>query len=436
MIRKIQEIILSLISSSTRKAFLSNTGWLFGEKVYSMILSLFVGLLTARYLGPNNYGILNYGNSFVSIFLTVSVLGLDTILVNEILKSPQNSGKYLGSGISMRVAAAFLSIIIINITVFILNPHNNLILIITFIQSSSLIFRSFDLFNYWFQSKLNSKFSVIARSGSLTVVSAFRIYLLIIHASVMFFAFTYLIDALTVALIMLFLYKKEKSHKLKVSIKTSKYLFSSSYHFMFSSIFVVLYCQMDNILVGQFLGTKQVGIYTVACVITSLWVFIPYALIESARPIIMSAKENNEKVYLRRLKQLYSIVFWLGVLVALVMTAFSGFVVNLLYGIDFINAAVPLAISIWGQPFAMLGSTRNIWLVCEHKNKFSKYFVFWGFIFNLFFNILFIPILGIVGSALASFITQILVSSIVPLFFKQTRSSTKIMLKAICFNFK
>jgi O-antigen/teichoic acid export membrane protein len=435
MLIKIQTFLSQFKSGTTKLRFISNTGWLFGERVYSMILSLFVGLLTARYLGPSNYGLLNYGYSFVSIFLPICVLGFDTILVNEIVKKPSNSGTYLGSGIAMRVGAALVSIILIDITVFILNPNNSLILFVTFVQSCSLVFRSFDLLNYWFQSKLASKFSVIARSGSMTIVATFKVYLLIIHASVALFAFSYLLDALVVAVLMLFLYNKGSEYKLKVSIKISKYMFSSSYHFMLSSIIVVLYMQMDVILIGQFLGTKQVGFYSAAMVITGFWVFVPNALIESARPIIMGAKESSEELYLRRLKQLYCVVFWLGVFVAVIMSICSGFVVNILYGSAYSKAAIPLSISIWGQPFAMLGVTRGIWIVCEHKNKYTKYYVAIGFIFNLVLNIIAIPIMGIVGSALATFLTQIVVSCISPIFYKETKYSTKLMIEAIRLKF-
>lgn len=432
---KITDVFSGFKNNRTKKKFIANTSWLFGEKVYSMLLSLFIGLLTARYLGPQNYGILNYGYAFVSIFLPVCILGLDNILVNEIVKKPTNAGVYLGSGIAMRIGAALISIIFIDITVYVLNPNNSLILFVTFIQSCSLIFRAFDLLNYWFQSKLASKFSVIARSGSLTVVASFKVYLLITHASVALFAFSYILDAFVVAVLMLLLYKKQSEFKLNVSINTSKYLFSSSYHFMLSSIFIVLYMQMDNILIGQFLGTKLVGIYSAAIVITGLWSFVPNALIESARPIIMGSKGNNEEYYLKRLKQLYCVVFWLGVFVAVLMTICSGFVVNILYGRPYSAAAFPLSISIWGQPFAMLGVTRNIWTVSEKKNKYNKYFVICGFVFNIVFNIMFIPVWGIAGSAIATFITQIIVSLIAPLFFKQTKVSTKIIFEAICFRF-
>ena len=53
-----------LVSQEFRKYF-ANTSWLLGERILRMVISLFVGIYVARYLGPERYGLLSYSVSFV-----------------------------------------------------------------------------------------------------------------------------------------------------------------------------------------------------------------------------------------------------------------------------------------------------------------------------------------------------------------------------------
>ena len=69
----------------------------------------------------------------------------------------------------------------------------------------------------------------------------------------------------------------------------------------------------------------------------------------------------------------------------------------------------------------------------NNKNKYSKYYIFWGAIINFILNLVLIPKLGIEGAAVATLISQIVVALIAPLFYKETRVTVKHMIEAICF---
>jgi Na+-driven multidrug efflux pump len=89
-----------------------------------------------------------------------------------------------------------------------------------------------------------------------------------------------------------------------------------------------------------------------------------------------------------------------------------------------------LSISIWAGTFAMLGSSRGIWLISEGLQRYSVIYISSGAIVNIILNYLLIPIIGGYGAALATLISQVTVSIIVPLFIKETRISVIMMLKA------
>lgn len=88
----------------------------------------------------------------------------------------------------------------------------------------------------------------------------------------------------------------------------------------------------------------------------------------------------------------------------------------ILYGEAYLGAVETLRIAIWFETFAMIGTARGIWILCENKNKYVKYYLGIGAVVNLILNSVLIPKFGINGAAFAALVTQITTSLIAPLF--------------------
>lgn len=410
-----------------------NTIWIIAERIFQMIISLIVGALSARYLGPSNYGLINYGTSIVTFFLSIAKLGLENIIIKEYIENKNKNGEIIGTALVMRIISSLISICLIYILVTILKPNEELVKIITLIQSISLIFQSYEIIDYWFQSRLDSKYVSISKSIAYTLVSVYKIFLLITKKTVIWFAVSTTIDYIVIFIILIIIYKKTCNQKISFSKNTAKKLLKKSYHFIISGMFVTLYMQMDKIMIGNYLSEYYVGLYSAATTICTLWSFIPEAIINSMRPTIYESKKNNEQNYLNKLRLLYCIIFWMGILFSIIITIFSKLIITILYGKNYLLAQSSLIIVVWYTAFAYLGSARGVWIVCEEKNRYSKKYIMIGAIINLLLNYLLIPRFGIEGAAIATLISQAVVAIFAPLLYKETRISTKYMLEGIIF---
>ena len=424
------DLIIKLKSLRKRNVA-KNAMWMISERIIQMIISLFVGVISARYLGPENYGTLNYGLALVTLFSSIAKLGLESIIVKEYISNKDRNGLIMGSALLLRMISGLLSIVTIMIYISIFNPNDHVIFITTLLQSLILIFEVFDLIDFWFQSQLKSKYVAIAKTIAYIVMSVYKIVLLVLGKSVEWFAFATSLEYIVILIILSIMYYKNGGQKLKVSLKLGANLLKQSYHFIISGLLVTIYTQMDKIMIGHYIDQTQVGLYSAATAISSMWGFIPNAIINSMRPTIYDAKEKNEELYLRRLKQLYAIVFWCGAFFALGITIFSKLIVEILYGQEYLGATIPLIILSWSTIFAYLGTARGVWVVCENKNKYTKRYVFWGAIVNLILNAILIPTIGICGAAIATLIAQIIVAMLAPAFYKDTKASVRHMLDAI-----
>lgn len=411
--------------------FLQNTGWMAFAQIYQMVISLFIGVISARYLGPTNYGTINYAASYISFFTIFCALGLEGIVVKEMISKREQEGIILGSGIAMRLIAGVLSMIAVCVIVYFLNPNDSVLLTVTFLQSIILPFNAFHLIDMWYQSKLNSKVSTIIRCISYTLMSLYKIYLLITGKSVEWFAFSTSLDSLLIALMFMLMYRKNGTRKLKFDYYTSKELLLQSYHLIISTMMAVLYSQMDRVMIGKMMTQTDVGFYTAAATICNMWVFIPQAFANSARPVIMELKDKDSNMYIRRLKQLMGFIFWIGALFSIVFTVMADFIIHVLYGDAYTMAKGPLIILIWSTVFSSLSYPRSIWMICENKQNYTKYILIWGVILNLILNYYGIKYLGIIGAAIATLFTEIMTCIISPMFYKEMRIFIRYLLESI-----
>ena len=97
--------------------YFKNTSWLFAEKIIRMMVGLFIGIWVARYLGPEQFGLFSYAVSFVGLFIAISTLGLDTIVVRELVKNESNRDILLGTAFRLKLLGAFGVIIVLGIAV-------------------------------------------------------------------------------------------------------------------------------------------------------------------------------------------------------------------------------------------------------------------------------------------------------------------------------
>lgn len=423
--------MLEQIKKFFTNKFFQNTSWMVFAQIYQMVISLFIGVISARYLGPSNYGTINYAASYISFFTIFCALGLEGIVVREIISKREQEGIILGSGIIMRLIAGVLSMVAVCIIVYFLNPDDHILLVVTFLQSIILPFNAFNLIDMWYQSNLNSKVSTIIRCISYTVMSLYKVFLLITGKSVEWFAFSTSLDSLLIALMFMLMYKRNGTRKLKFDYNTSKELLLQSYHLIISTMMAVLYSQMDRVMIGKMMTQTDVGYYTAAATICNMWVFIPQAFANSARPVIMEVQEHNKSLYIKRLKQLSGFIFWIGVLFSIAFTVLADFIILVLYGKAYMMAKGPLVILIWSTVFSSLSYPRSIWMICENKQNYTKYILIWGVILNLILNYFGIKYFGIIGAAIATLFTEIMTCIISPMFYKEMRIFIRYLLESI-----
>ncbi|MDD3595839.1 flippase [Sulfuricurvum sp.] len=406
--------------------YFKNTSWLFGEKILRMIVGLFVGVWVVRYLGPEQFGLLSYAQSFVGLFVVIATLGLDSIIIRELVHDERHKDALLGTAFWLKLIGAILVLITLAIAVnFTSNDTytNSLV----FIIASATIFQCFNVIDFYYQAKVLGKYIVYSNVISLLVSSIVKITLILIKAPLIAFAWAIAFDSIVLAMGYLFFYLKNHSlftiQHLTFNKNIAFSLLKDSWPLILSGMVIAVYMRIDQVMIKEMLGNEAVGQYAAAVRISEAWYFVPMVIASSVFPAIINAKKISEELYYARLQQLYNFMVWLSIAIAFPLTFLSDWIINLLYGEQYNQAGSVLMIHIWTGVFVFLGVASGKWYVSENLQKLAFSRTFYGVIVNILLNILMIPKFGIYGAAIATLISQAVASYIADLFSKKTRNN-------------
>jgi len=410
------------IRSTGFKRYFTNTSWLMAHRVLSMVVALFVGVYVARYLGPERFGLMSYAGSFVGLFTALATLGLDGIVVRELVKTPERRNELLGTAFWLKAGGAILMWLCIAVAIPFANNDtqtNILIAIIAF----AVIFQAFNVIDINYQAEVNSKYVVYAHLVQIVVSSITKLIFVWISAPLVWFAYVFLLDAVVhaVGLTAMYLKNTGKIWYWKWRWETAKELLRDSWPLILSGMAIMIYMRIDQVMIKEMLDASAVGNYAAAVRLSEAWYFIPMAITSSVFPAIISAKKQSEELYYLKLQKLYDLMVWLAVAIALPTTFLAPWVIRVLYGEAFFPAAKVLSIHIWAGVFVFLGCANGRWIIVENLQYIATIRSATGAMVNVALNIVFIPKYGINGAAIATFFSVLVASHIAFLFINKAR---------------
>lgn len=408
-----------------------NAGWLIGGKIAQMLVNLLVGLLTARYLGPSNYGLINYAAAYTAFFSAFCTLGINSVLVKEFIDRPNEEGMIIGTSLGLRAVSSFLSAVVIICIVSVADAGEPTTILVVALSSIGMVFHIFEVVNPWFQSRLQSKVTAVVSLAAYAVAAIYKVVLLVMGKGVAWFAFATSVDYICVGVLLMAAYRKHQGGRLTFSAEYGKDILRRSCHFILPSLMVAVYGQTDKIMLKHMISDTEIGFYSTAVSLSSVWCFVLSAIIDSLYPSIMQAANTDEQLFIKRNKQLYALIFYISVFVSLCFTIFGELAIFIMYGQAYLPAAAPLRIITWYTAFSYLGVARNAWIVSKNRQKYLIFVYASAALSNVLLNLFFIPWWGASGAAAASLTAQIITTMVAPFFIKGLRENSKMMLDAI-----
>lgn len=370
------------------------------DKVLRLIVGLFVGIYVARYLGPENFGILNFAMSFVALFGAFAKLGLDGIVVRNMVKLPESRDVLLGTAFTLRL---FGSLLLLGLVYFALQFTNStpLTQLIVLIIALGQFFHIFEVIEFYFQSQVQARQASIAGIVSLLISSIVKLVLIWSGASLVWFATAVVIEIVVKAIVLCVLYiKQQLALRLwRFQVEEAKSLLKDCWPLILSGLVIMIYMRIDQVMIKMMLGNSAVGNYAVAVRLAEAWYFVPVAITMSLFPAILNAKNQSNELFYQRLQKLYDFMIWLAIAVALPTTFISDWLVNILFGTSYSQASGVLAIYVWAAIPVFFGTAWAKWILAENHQKIVLYSHAVALLTNIILNYFLIKSMGLNGAA-------------------------------------
>lgn len=410
----------------------SNIGWLVSEKVLRMGIGLLVGIWLARYLGPGRYGLLNYGLAFVALFGAAATLGLRTVVVRDIVRSPASAGEILGTSFVLLLLGGLSAFALILGVVDYVRPDDSLARAIIVTLGLTLVFKTGEVVKYWFESQVRSRYAIWAENSIFLAMAAVKIIMIIMRAPLIAFAWAILAEAFLGAASLLAIYEWRGGRLAgwRPRLDRARTLLADSWPLILSGLAVMVYMRVDQVMLGALIGDGSVGVYSAALRISEAWYFVPMTIVASVYPSIVGLREENEELFYARLQQLFDLLVLVSLLIAVIMTFSSHWLVTLLFGQAYVQAGQVLAIHIWTGLFVSLGVASGRWFIIEGLQLLAFQRVLWGAAINVALNFVLIPNYGPTGAAAATLVSQAVAAFVFDVSRKETRRIFRMKAKA------
>jgi len=383
-----------------------NAGWLLFERLVRLGGGLLVGLWLARYLGPVAFGALNYAIALSLILGAMAALGLDNILVRELVRGPANAPALLGSVAVLRAAGGAVALGAGALAVLALRPGDPSALALFAVLGLAGPLQASTAIDLWFQARQRPRDAVLARVVAFVAASGLRAALILARAPLIAFAWAAVAEAAFGAAAAALAYRRSRARPAawRFEAATARRLLADSWPLVFSGLMVTVYLRVDQLMLGQLRGDAELGVYSAAVRLAEVWPMLPTALAAAALPGVVAAREAGPAAYAERLRRLYAAVVALGYAGALGTTLLAGPIVSLLLGPEYGGAAPALVVLAWAGVFTSLGVARSTYLTAENMAGLHFVTVAAGCVANVGLNWLLIPPLGGLGAALASLV--------------------------------
>ncbi len=401
------------------------------DRVFRMGVGLFVGVWVARYLGPAQYGSLNFAVAFTTIFATLTTLGLDGIVVRELIQEPASAPEILGTTLSLRIASSILATGIVIGLIEWISSNDAVSRLLVIISSFGIVFQALDTIDLFFQSQVRSRLTVWAKNLAFAVIAAVRVYLIHIRAPLWTFAAAPAVEFVLGALGLLLAYRLTggQIHTWRWRSARAVDLLRQGWPMILAGMAIMIYMRIDTVMLKLMSGDASAGLYAAATRISEVWYFIPAAIVSSVSPAIYRSKANP-RLYRDRMQRLFSIMVVISVTIGSAVAEASPWVVHRLYADSYRGAAPVLAVHVWASVFVFLGLAQSPWNLAEDLLKLTLFRTTAGAVANVALNVVLIPKYAAMGAAWATVISYAVSGTLAnafdartrPMFFLQLRS--------------
>ncbi|MBR0195480.1 MAG: flippase [Paludibacteraceae bacterium] len=433
----INRIVTYFHLNGTKQKIVRNLIWAMTGKIVTLLGSFLVGIIVARYLGPEQYGIMSYVISYIAIFQVVANFGLEGIEIREEAKEGADRDVLVGTAFTLKCLLAIITIGITGVTVMITEQESYVRWLIM-LYSISMVLNSFSAIRNYFTALIWNEYVVKTEIMRTLIGAGVKIALLLCKASLVWFIVALLFDSFLIASGYVMAYQKKIAsiRKWRIDKATARYYIYQSFPLFLSAVMTTVYMKVDQLMIGNMLNKTSTGIYAVACTFVEICIFIPTILSQTITPVLVNNYQQDKEVYREKAQIFMNITTWICILIAVLISLSSPLIIRYSYGLQYMAAVPVLQLLIFRLIGVASAQISGQLIIIEQTQKYAILRNTAGCIVCIVLNLILLPLYGLYGAAISAVVTSLVAGLIIHLFIPAYRSIFKQQIRCLAYGWK
>jgi len=401
-----------------------NFGWLVADRGVRLIVGVGVGSWVARFLGRQDFGLLSYALALVAIFAALTPLGMDALVVREIILEPRKGGRWVGTIVGFRAAAAVLASLLGLVLAFGLRPGEPRAWAMVGILGIGTLFQALESGELWFQAHTQMRRLVLPRLLLFAIMSALKVTAVIRGAGVVWFSLLTALEQVVSGGLTWIIVRRSlgPGNRLAFEAVLGWRVLRQCWPLALSALSVILYIKVSQLVLSGLMGDSALGIYAAAIRIPEAATFLPMVLASSLLPSLLRSRAESPRIYEVALQRFFRINTLLAFSICLPVSLAAPWLIRILYGPAYSDAGPVLAVYVWSLLFVFLGVARGQHLLNELLTRLPLWFSGCGLAVNLLGCFLLIPRFGAMGAAVATVLSAFVSAFLSSFMHPKTRT--------------
>lgn len=387
------------------------TFWQLIGKIVSSVATFIVLGLIARNFGEGGTGTYTLAVAYLAIFFLLSDFGFNAHILQKThnlkFAARDEWNKLLGARILWSTILMIVAVALVPIWPFTTHDFAKAILM------GSLAIVVYPIYisgNAVFQSRLRYDLPTVA------VVCGSLIWLLVVFwflklkLDIPYLLLSHFVSWVFIASVTLLLLKKLiKNIGVNFDLGYTGRLFQQSWPIAATLALNVVYFRADAFILASIKGSDQVGIYNVAYSVFQTILVLPTFIMNSFYPMMLETLKFNMDRFKYQIKMVALGLVSVSIFLSAVIFMIAPAVIGLLTGSGFTGSSVSLQILSFGFPAYFLSALLMWVMVAKKMYKEMLIAYSFGLLFNIAFNLYFIPQYSYIASSWITGISEYLI---------------------------
>lgn len=400
-----------------------NILWTLLDKGGRILIAFCTGIVVARLLAPEQFGILSLANATVAVLSFLNLAAIEGIVVWALVRNPEAKGEILGSACLLRLIGGMATVGAIMLIAPMYTQQPSMVAFIAPIIATTTLFGALDVGEYWLRQLLVSRYSTIARQLGLLVGAGARVWAAGLDSPLVPLALVIAGESLLVAggLVLSLRLVEAAPWRWDVALSRCRSLLADALPLLLAAAAVGLYVRVGTLILGQLHGAEIVGLYSVATIMTETIHALPVAIMATVSPMLLALRVKDIGAFDAAFQRWLVRIVWLGLSVCTMLYLAAPRLMVLLFGERYQGSVAVFEWLIWSAFFVYLSIASDPWILGNGYQRYQLPKTLLAAAVSIVLNLRLAPSMGAQGVALATGVSYATSAWLSNLLFRNTR---------------